>query len=109
MKITAKTNNATLTGSETSYVLDFGTIKKNSKAKTTVTVEGENLQILTSNTSCGCTRAETNKIDSTKTEVDITYKNTHNVSPFSKEVYLNVTETSSNNRVVIQVKGNVIN
>lgn len=107
MEITLKTNNATLTGYNTNYVLDFGILKKNSRAKVTLKVDGESLQINTSNTSCSCTRADLNRVNSNTTEVEITYKNTHLVQPFSKQVYLDITEPTESKRVTIEVKGNI--
>lgn len=89
------------------YFIDFGVIKKNSKASRTVQIKGDKLKNLTSQSDCSCTESSPNVIDKNTIEIDLNYKHTHLTNPFNKNVYLNFTEGEETKSAVINIKGQI--
>ena len=84
------------------HVLAFGNIKYGSTAKIKLKIEGVLASSLSS--TCGCTTAASSE----ENVFDISYNETHNISPFSKVFILNYREGSKNLQGQIKITGNVI-
>lgn len=108
MQVIDKQTNTEIQKSTDRYYLDFGTLQKNSIAKRTVILKGDNLSGLTTQSDCSCTESAPNKIDKDTIEVDLQFKNTHITKPFDKKVYINFNENGQPKALTINIKGQIV-
>lgn len=107
MQVIDKQTNTEIGKSTDRYIIDFGTLKKNSIAKRKVQIKGVNLSGLTSQSDCSCTESSPEVIDKNTIEIELQYKNTHMTKPFDKKVYLNFHEDGQQKVATINIKGQV--
>lgn len=86
--------------------IDFGSIKLNSKALTTLTFVG-NMSDFQIKAGCMCTTTQPIKIDDNTIKVDVEYKNTHIKGEFEKTLVVSYKLQNKKHYMNLKIKGYV--
>lgn len=109
MKLRADNEKIIHTNSGGIDIFDMGNMLRNTPAIVQVNVEGENLSNITIKSSCSCTSANAQLIDSSKALFNIQYKNTHIAKAFgATTITWSLFEGCENKTGRIKIKGNIL-
>lgn len=96
-----KSTKTTVEKSNRGYILDFGTIERNEKALTIVTIL--DVEVINLVGTCGCTSVQSDK----ENQYTINYKNTNYKHNIDKIVVLEYKDGDKKNKIELNIKGNV--
>lgn len=89
------------------YEFDFGDLSKNSQAKETLLIEGEDLTGFVATAKCGCTITEPKINNDGSVSLEVSYTHTHLIGDFVKSIVLDYREEGIKGSAVLKIKGKV--